>query len=132
MRKGKIKKFKDDLQSFTLLRFLIPEIADPNEKIAIIDPDVFALKPLNELEKITHLQNKIFCTFYNGLPRSEVMIGKAVITYVVKELSPADSPTVVTSDGIKQKSQLRLDVNRFGLDGLNEWGWFGKKSNKSE
>ena len=82
LRKGKIKKFKDDLQSFTLLRFLIPEIADPNEKIAIIDPDVFALKPLNELEKITHLQNKIFCTFYNGLPRSEVMIGKAKNFYL--------------------------------------------------
>jgi hypothetical protein len=43
----------------------------------------------------------------------EVRVVKSVITYVVKEFSPADSPTVVTSDGIKQKSLLRLNVNRF-------------------
>ena len=40
LRNNKIKTFKDDLQSFTLLRFLIPELVDNNEKIMIIDPDV--------------------------------------------------------------------------------------------
>lgn len=77
LRKGEKKIFKNDLQSFTLLRFLIPELAKPNDKIAIIDPDVFALKPLDELQEITNVENKIFCTFYDGIPRSEVMIGKA-------------------------------------------------------
>lgn len=75
LRNNKIKTFKDDLQSFTLLRFLIPELVDNNEKIMIIDPDVFALKSLNKLEEITNNQNLIYCTFYNNKPRSEVMIG---------------------------------------------------------
>ena len=39
LRKGKIKIFKDDLQSFTLLRFLGPEFIKYKEKILIIDPD---------------------------------------------------------------------------------------------
>jgi lipopolysaccharide biosynthesis glycosyltransferase len=82
LRKGKIKIFKNDLQSFTLLRFLIPQLAKPNDKIAIIDPDVFALQPLNKLQEITNVENKIFCTFYNGIPRSEVMIGKAKNFYL--------------------------------------------------
>ena len=36
--------FKDDLQSFTLLRFLIPELSDSKSPIMIIDPDIFAIK----------------------------------------------------------------------------------------
>lgn len=61
----------------------------------------------------------------------EVMVGKAVVTYIVKEFSPEDSPTVLTSDGIKQKSQLRLSVDRYDLVHMNRYGWFGKKSRKS-
>ena len=75
LRKGKKKIFKNDLQSFTLLRFLIPSLVDQNEKILIIDPDIFALRSLEELDKITLNKDKIYCTFHNQIPRSEMMVG---------------------------------------------------------
>ena len=77
LRKGKQKVFRNDLQSFTLLRFLIPTLVNQYDKILIIDPDIFALKPLNELDKLTSEEDKIYCTFYNQVPRSEMMVGIA-------------------------------------------------------
>ena len=77
LRKGKQKVFRDDLQSFTLLRFLIPTLVNQYDKILIIDPDIFALKSLNELDKLTSEEDKIYCTFYNQVPRSEMMVGIA-------------------------------------------------------
>ena len=44
LRNGSTVKFKDDLQSFTLLRFYAPEMNNFKDKILIIDPDVFACK----------------------------------------------------------------------------------------
>ncbi len=74
LRKGKEKIFKDDLQSFTLLRFLIPELAKSEEPILIIDPDIFAIKdPITILENIKN-DKKLYCTFLNGKPRTEVML----------------------------------------------------------
>ena len=73
LRKGKEVIFKDDLQSFTLLRFLIPELAKSNDPILIIDPDIFAIKdPVSILKNIKNNQ-KLYCTFINKLPRTEVM-----------------------------------------------------------
>tara|TARA_B110000971_G_C19956664_1_gene475972 strand:+ start:221 stop:1066 length:846 start_codon:yes stop_codon:yes gene_type:complete len=77
LRKGEQKVFRDDLQSFTLLRFLIPTLVNQYDKILIIDPDIFALKSLNELDKLTSEEDKIYCTFYNQVPRSEMMVGIA-------------------------------------------------------
>ena len=74
LRKGKEKIFKDDLQSFTLLRFLIPELSKSEEPILIIDPDIFAIKdPVTILENIKN-DKKLYCTFLNEKPRTEVML----------------------------------------------------------
>lgn len=74
LRKGKEKIFKDDLQSFTLLRFLIPELAKSEEPILIVDPDIFAIMdPITILENIKN-DKKLYCTFLNQKPRTEVML----------------------------------------------------------
>lgn len=73
-RKGKIKIFKDDLQSFTLLRFFGPEFVNFKEKILIIDPDVFAIKSLNNINAYLGKENSLACTFINNNPRTEVML----------------------------------------------------------
>lgn len=77
LRNGQKMQYLNDLQSFTLLRFLAPEINKYKDQILIIDPDVFAIKNPNAI--LNELDNNfdIFCTFYNELPRSEVMLIKA-------------------------------------------------------
>ena len=71
--KDKTCIFKDDLQSFTILRFLAPQINNYNDKILVIDPDVFALKdPTHMIDLISNFD--IACTFRNNNPRSEVML----------------------------------------------------------
>lgn len=73
-RNKKIKVFKDDLQSFTLLRFLAPKLNNFNDYILVIDPDIFALKDPKILKnEIDNLHN-VYCTFYNDSPRSEMML----------------------------------------------------------
>ena len=57
MRKGKIKTFKDDLQSFTLLRFYGPEFIDYKGKILVIDPDVFAIKNPKDISNFLNQDN---------------------------------------------------------------------------
>ena len=77
IRNGKKQIFKEDLQSFTLLRFLIPSLAK-EDVILIIDPDVFAIRSPIEILNYLNSQNydHIFCTFYKNRPRSEVMLLK--------------------------------------------------------
>ena len=43
---------KNDLQSFTILRFLIPELSSYEGISVLTDPDVFLLKPFDEVVKI--------------------------------------------------------------------------------
>ena len=75
LRDKKIVKYKNDLQSFTLLRFFAPALNNYNEKILVVDPDIFALKCPKELfSEIDNNEHDIACTFYNGLPRSEMML----------------------------------------------------------
>ncbi len=74
-RNNKIVKYKDDLQSFTLLRFYAPFLCKTKNNILVIDPDIFALKDPKEL--FSEIQNEEFdiaCTFYNNNPRSEMML----------------------------------------------------------
>ena len=74
LRKGKKVIFKDDLQSFTLLRFLISGLVNSKKPIMIIDPDIFAIKnPISILDSFKD-SNKIYCTFINNNPRTEVML----------------------------------------------------------
>ena len=79
LRNGKLTKFEDDLQSFTLLRFL-PFTLDNNKKCLIIDPDVFALQdPKNKIDKIFDEENfQIACTKIDDKFRSEVMFLKNI------------------------------------------------------
>ena len=72
-RSGKIKYFKNDLQSFTLLRFFAPQYNNYKDKIMVIDPDVFALKNINNIFNL--LDNyDLACTFVENKARTEVMI----------------------------------------------------------
>ena len=87
MRKGKIKTFKDDLQSFTLLRFYGPEFIDYKGKILVIDPDVFALKNPKDISNFLNQDNYLACTFIDQKPRSEVMMIDATrIKWKFKEI----------------------------------------------
>lgn len=75
LRGGKrISYNKNDLQSFTLLRFLPPKIY--NDYCLIIDPDVFAVKdPANILENYVNSKKfQIFCTKKNDKFKSEVCL----------------------------------------------------------
>jgi hypothetical protein len=74
LRNGKNNIYKDDLQSFTLLRFLVSELMNFKGYCLVVDPDVFALKSLKVLETEIDDKHDVFCTFYNDAPRSEVMI----------------------------------------------------------
>jgi hypothetical protein len=74
LRNGKIQIFRDDLQSFTLLRFLAPELNNFEDKILVIDPDVFAVSNPSIIFNEIDDNYDIGCTSYNGLLRSEVMI----------------------------------------------------------
>tara|TARA_E500000178_G_scaffold351755_1_gene413586 strand:+ start:77 stop:916 length:840 start_codon:yes stop_codon:yes gene_type:complete len=74
LRNGLITKYKNDLQSFTLLRFFAPEMNAFKDKILVIDPDVFACKNPNSIFSTLNSDDEICCTFYNNLPRSEVMV----------------------------------------------------------
>ncbi len=49
----KINPDINDMQSFTLLRFLIPELMNYEGKALVLDPDIFLVK--NGLEKLEHL-----------------------------------------------------------------------------
>lgn len=87
LRKGKIKTFKDDLQSFTLLRFYGPEFIDYKGKILVIDPDVFAIKNPKDISNFLNQDNYLACTFINQKPRSEVMMIDATkIRWKFKEI----------------------------------------------
>ena len=74
LKKGKIKIFEDDLQSFTFLRFLIPSHFKSKDLILIIDPDIFAIKDPSDLIKEFKQKNHIHCTFLNEKPRTELML----------------------------------------------------------
>tara|TARA_B100000035_G_C20984094_1_gene546895 strand:- start:299 stop:1150 length:852 start_codon:yes stop_codon:yes gene_type:complete len=73
IRSGVIRNFKDDLQSFTLLRFAAPQINGYKDKILVIDPDVFAVKNINPIYNVIKNDDEICCTYINGYARSEVM-----------------------------------------------------------
>jgi hypothetical protein len=74
LRNRKINKYVNDLQSFTFLRFLAPELMNFKGYCLVVDPDVFALKNIKALENEIDDKHDIFCTFYNNFPRSEVMV----------------------------------------------------------
>jgi len=74
LRNSKINKYVNDLQSFTFLRFLAPELMNFKGYCLVVDPDVFALRNIKALENVIDDKHDIFCTFYNNTPRSEVMV----------------------------------------------------------
>ena len=74
LRNGQHTKYKNDLQSFTLLRFYAPELNNYKDKILVIDPDIFALKDPKELIKELSPEYDLCCTFANNLARSEIML----------------------------------------------------------
>ncbi len=73
-RSGVVKYFKDDLQSFTLLRFLAPQQDDYNGKLLVIDPDVFALKKVDNIFNLLSDQEDLACTYIGDKARTEVML----------------------------------------------------------
>ena len=76
LKKGKKVIFRNDLQSFTFLRFLIPELFLNTDPILIIDPDMFAIKDPIGLTSLLNKDSDIFCSFVNNKPRTEIMLFK--------------------------------------------------------
>jgi hypothetical protein len=74
LRNGKVIEYKNDLQSFTPLRFYAPELNNFKDKILVIDPDIFALKDPKELINELNLDYDLCCTYVNNSPRSEMML----------------------------------------------------------
>ena len=74
IRNNQLKKFKDDLQSFTLLRLFGPQLANYSGHVLSIDPDIFAISdPTKEIDKLEKLNKNISCPFNNGKIRTEVI-----------------------------------------------------------
>ncbi len=87
LRNGKIKIFKNDLQSFTLLRFFGPEFVNYKENILVIDPDVFAIRDPKNILNFLNTEKSLACTFINNQPRSEVMlINASKVRWQFKEI----------------------------------------------
>ena len=76
LRNGKKTVYKNDLQSFTLLRFFPPKLNSYKGKLLIVDPDVFSVKsPMSIMNFLNNDNNKfLVCTSYNENFRSEVML----------------------------------------------------------
>ena len=74
LRNGKKKLYKDDLQSFTLLRFL-PFGINKDEDCIVIDPDIFAYKdPTDYFQELNHDQSFLIgCTSHKEFLRSEII-----------------------------------------------------------
>ena len=70
-RSGVIKYFKNDLQSFTLLRFLAPQQDNYRGKLLVIDPDVFALKKVDSILKILSDEEDLACTYLGNKARTK-------------------------------------------------------------
>ena len=70
LRKGKKTIYRNDLQSFTLLRFLAPQLNNYKDKILIIDPDIFALKDPKKIIEDHRNTSDLSCVFYNNNSRS--------------------------------------------------------------
>ena len=75
LRNGKITKYEsNDLQSFTLLRF-IPTLLFKKGYCMIVDPDIFVVKnPIKSIQQEIKYEADLFCTKIDNKFRSEIMI----------------------------------------------------------
>lgn len=75
LRNGKITKYEsNDLQSFTLLRF-IPTLLLKKGYCMIVDPDIFVVKnPIKSIQQEIKYDADLFCTKIDNKFRSEIMI----------------------------------------------------------
>ena len=67
LRKGKKTIYRNDLQSFTLLRFLAPQLNNYKDKILVIDPDIFALKDPKKIIEDHSNASDLSCVFYDNM-----------------------------------------------------------------
>ena len=64
----------DDLQSFTPLRFMPPELMGYEGKAVVVDPDVFAVQDVGELLSMDMEGKAVWCVYRAGHPASSVML----------------------------------------------------------
>ncbi|MCB1971127.1 MAG: hypothetical protein H6851_12870 [Geminicoccaceae bacterium] len=64
----------DDLQSFTPLRFMPPELMGYQGKAVVVDPDVFAVQDVKELFDRDMQGKAVWCAYRAGHPASSVML----------------------------------------------------------
>ncbi len=75
LRAGKIRTYDlADLQSFTLTRFMPPELMGFSGKAVVIDPDIFALVDINELFNMDMRGKAIACCRKNEWWDTSVML----------------------------------------------------------
>ena len=66
--------YKDYSQSFFPIRFLIPELYNYSGHLLIIDPDVFLVKKMDNIEQYFNGKKLCACMNINNLPASSVML----------------------------------------------------------
>lgn len=64
----------DDLQSFTPLRFMPPELMNYEGRAVVVDPDVFAVGDVGELLERDMQGKSVCCCYRAGHPASSVML----------------------------------------------------------
>lgn len=118
LRNGKTKVFRNDLQSFTLLRFYGPEFVNYKENILVIDPDVFAIKYPKNILNFLDSESSLACTFINNQPRSEVMLINASkvkwhFEEIIKKLFNFE---IDYNDLISLKFDKNLKINKLDIN----------------
>lgn len=115
LRKGKLTTYdKNDLQSFTLTRFMPPGLSSFEGKALVIDPDIFALKDISPVFNIDMGEASVLACRKKDAYDSSVMLFDCSkfknykIEDILKNLSDKkiDYDTVMTLKNIKKVGEI--------------------------
>ena len=127
----------DDLQSFTPLRFMPPELMGYQGRAVITDPDVFAVGDVTELLNRNMEGNKIMCRPRSGakgfegiLATSVMLLDCAKLTHwrCQEQFDQLFERTLDYADWIGLKNEDRSTIGLFE----NEWNDFDRLSEKTK
>ena len=127
----------EDLQSFTPLRFMPPELMSYRGRAVVTDPDVFAVGDVMELLNRDMQGNKIVCRPRSGakgyegvLATSVMLLDCAQLTHwnVRKQFDQLFERTLDYADWIGLKNEDRSKIGLFE----HEWNDFDKLTEKTK
>lgn len=127
----------DDLQSFTPLRFMPPELMSYQGRAVITDPDVFAVGDISELLRRDMQGKAIMCRPRSGAKRLEGILATSVMLLDCAKLThwkcqeqfdQLFEGTLDYADWIGLKREDRTKIGLFE----NEWNDFDRLSEKTK